>query len=70
MAVRIPVHKRDLEKHHALSHQLTRLSREIKEFRRFCCYTPKEDFRQMTSLLEWFRVRVSYGVHADQELLQ
>jgi hypothetical protein len=68
MAVRITVYKKDLEKHQALSHQLTQLSREIKEFRKFCCYTPKEDFKQITGLLEQFRV--SYGVHSDQELSQ
>ena len=68
MAVRITVHKRDLEKHRELSHQLTQLSREIREFSKFCCYTPKEDFKQMTNLLEQFRV--SYGVHSDQELSQ
>jgi hypothetical protein len=68
MAVRITVHKRDLEKHRELSHQLTRLSCEVREFSKFCCYTPKEDVKQMTDLLEQFRV--SYGVHSDQELLQ
>ena len=68
MAIRINVHKRDLENHRELSHQLTQLSREIKEFSKFCCYTPKEDFKQMTDLLE--QLRVSYGVHSDQELLQ
>ena len=68
MAVRITVHKRDLEKYQELSHRLTQLSREIKEFSKFCCYTPKGDFKQMTDLLEQFRV--SYGVHSDQELSQ
>ncbi|HEX8532511.1 MAG TPA: hypothetical protein VF646_20895 [Cytophagales bacterium] len=68
MAVRITVHKSDLEKHRELSHQLTQLSREIKEFNKFCCYTPKEDFKQMTDLLEQYRV--SYGGHSDQELMQ
>ncbi len=68
MAVRITVHKRDLEKHRELSHQLTRLSREVREFSKFCCYTPKEEVKPMTDLLE--QLRVSYGVHSDQELSQ
>ncbi len=67
MAVRITVHKEDLEKNQEMSHRLTQLSREIREFKRFCCYTPKGDFKQLTQVLEQFRV--SYGVHSDQELL-
>lgn len=66
MAILISVSKSVLNNNQELSHQLTQLSKEIKEVANNCIYIPAPgNVMEMIRLLDSYKI--AFGIHADTE---